>query len=158
MKTSFESSGNTGRIFESEILSTLPDTWRKEGFFDEAKSYEWVRQNQTWNPSDPTNKIANELHYKVAEQLGLDDVNELKFYSALGSPLDYFYGVDAFFEIGNSTFTLDLSINPHKKEAKADMVVHEEVLDDEKELDNLAVTIGRYLKKRQSEVNLREAA
>lgn len=154
MKSNFE--GYTGRTFESDVLPSLQETWKQEGYFDEAKSYEWVRNNQPWNPSDPDNKIANELHFQVAQKLGLDDVNELKFYSAIGSPLDFFYGIDAFFEIGDSTFTLDLSINPHKEVAKADMVIHEKDLFDEKSIEELATTISRYLKKRREEVSLRK--
>src|SRR4051812_45780948 len=119
---SFEG-GYTGRMFEGEILPRLSDEWRRQGYFNEEKSYKWVKEHQIWDPSDPTNKTANDLHYKVAEKLGLDNVGELKFYSALNSPLDYHYGIDAFFEVGNDRCTIDLSINPHKEIAKADMVI-----------------------------------
>ena len=145
------SEGYTGKIFESEVLPSLSDSWKDEGYFDEERSFECVRNHQEWNPSDPNNKVANELHYKVAEKLGLDDVNELKFYSALHSPLDKYFGIDAFFEINGALFTLDLSINPHKDVAKADIVVTEKDLHDEKELDNLSQTIARYLQKRSGQ-------
>ena len=151
--------GYTGKMFESEVLSRLSDSWRREGYFNMSKSYEWVRNNQIWNPSDPDNKTASDLHFKIAEKLGLENVNELKFYSALNSPLDYHYGVDAFFEIGDSVVTIDLSLNPHKEVAKADIVVHENDLLDEQGIDALATTISTYIQSGKAEVNrLGEAA
>ena len=147
IRNTFEG-GYTGRMFEDDFLPRLSDDWRNEGYFDEARSFQWVRDHQEWDPSDPSIKTSNELHYKVAEKLGLDDNNDLKLYSALNSPLDYHFGIDAFFEWGDANFTLDFSTNPNKDMAKADMVVHEKDLLNEKELDTLATTISNFLKQR----------
>ncbi len=141
--------GYTGRSFENDILLPLPDSWRNEGYFNEEKSYQWVRDHQPWNPSDPTVKVANELHFQVASAMGLEDVNELKLYTALNSPLDYHFGIDAFFEIDGETFTLDFSVNPHKEEAKADMVLHELDVLTEKGMEEAAATIAKYLGRRR---------
>jgi hypothetical protein len=138
--------GYTGRLLESEILPALSDSWRSEGYFSEQKSYQWVRDHQTWNPSDPENRLANDLHYLVAEKLGIEDFNQLKFYSAINSPLDYFYGVDGFFEIDGERFTLDITANPHKSTHKADYVVHEDISTDEGRQE-LSIVIATYLKK-----------
>ena len=143
-------SGLTGRLFESEVLPRLSDAWRHQGYFDEKRSFDWVRQNQEWNPSDPSNKIANNLHCSVAEKLELDDYNELKFYSALNSPLDYYYGIDAFLELDGDVYTLDLSINSHKEEAKADMVVSEHDLMTDEGIEDLANRIARFYSKKRA--------
>ncbi len=128
MKNNFE--GYTGRLLEGELLMPLLGTWKGEGYFTEERSYDWVKKNQPWNPSDPSNKMANDLHYLVGEKLGLEDFNDLKLYSALGSPLDLYFGVDAFFEYGDAKITLDITANPHKTEHKADYIIHEDLLTD----------------------------
>ncbi len=61
----------------------------------------------------------------------IGNFNDLKLYTAIGSPFDIFYGVDAFFEYGDAKVTLDITTNPHKTEHKADYIIHEDLLTDE---------------------------
>lgn len=139
--------GYTGRLLENEMLPMLSDSWRSEGYFSEERCYRWVKDHQEWDPSDPSNRLANDLHYLVAEKLGIienDKINDLKFYNAVNSPLDYFYGVDAFFEIGDARFTLDITTNPHKLTHKADYVVHEDITTDQGR-EELSKIIAEYL-------------
>jgi hypothetical protein len=51
---------------------------------------------------------------------------EIRFYTAVYSALDIFHGVDAFIEIGEVIVTVDVTINPQKTAAKADVVYHAE--------------------------------
>lgn len=146
-------SGYTGGLFEDDISPPVTDeNWDSKKFYSKEESLEWVKEHQPWNPSDPNlpeqnlNHIANDLHYKVAEALGLEDVNELKFYTARNSPLDRFYGIDAFFEWNGALFTIDFTVNKHKKEYKADIIVSEEDVDSEASMDALANTVAKYLK------------
>ncbi len=150
-----EKSGYTGGLSESEILTSLPDTWKDEGYFDEARSYEWVKKNQPWNPTDPSNKIANDLHFLVAQQLDLENLNDLKFYTALHSPLDIHHGVDAFFEIGDTRFTLDFSLK-HKIDHKADYLVNEDMTT-EVGREALSKIVAQYLKRNLSQSRLQAA-
>jgi hypothetical protein len=81
------------------------------------------------SPSDPETPFANNLHATIAENLNLDNYEHLGYYSALGTELDRFHGVDAFFElrvVGRRDplrVTVDLTFNPHKDEYKADIIL-----------------------------------
>lgn len=45
-------------------------------------------------------------------------------YTAIHSAFDIFHGVDAFVEVGRTIVTLDVTLNPEKVVAKADVVYH----------------------------------
>jgi hypothetical protein len=94
----------------------------------------WQKIIQNIYPEDPTmpkKKWSKDLYNFVAEKLGLDidDMENLKFYRTLGTDLDRM-GVDCFFVFNNpitkkeADFTIDLTINPQKDEAKANMVIN----------------------------------
>ncbi|MEK7621833.1 MAG: hypothetical protein AAB415_01510 [Patescibacteria group bacterium] len=116
--------GYTGHLFEEEVLGTGWASWDLRNYvpFDEALTL--VRSHQNWNPSDPTTRRANDLHAEVALALELENWQELCFFSALKSPLDFFHGVDGFFEFRGRVVTIDLTTNPHKDRAKARFVLH----------------------------------
>jgi hypothetical protein len=124
------SDGLTGHLFESQVLGECRVKW-DGSYRSYASSMELVRANQPGDPMDPATRTANDLHALVAEQLGLDDYAKLGFYTAVRSPLDFFHGVDAFFEFQGVVVTMDLTLNPHKDEAKAHIVIHP------KDLENL---------------------
>src|SRR6185369_4444565 len=94
-----------------------------------AESMDLVRKNQPCDPSDPDPRCANDLHALIAEKLGLDDFSELKLYTAVGSPLDFWHGIDGFFEFRGHVLTIDLTVNSHKDSGKANMIVHPDDLD-----------------------------
>jgi len=59
--------------------------------------------------------------------LGLDDYSKLKIYTAIGSHLDVYHGVDAFFEVEINgklhRVTLDVTFNKNKEDGgRADVV------------------------------------
>lgn len=147
-----------GQEIEESLLGkvTAPENIEKMKSIDyityeSAKNL--VKRMQRWSdPSDPEPGFANDLHASLAEELNLDDFSELKYYTAVGSKLDYFHKVDAFFEWEVPNFdqkkcialvTVDLTINPNKLKSgmyKADILVFidDDVLDDkEKYLRNM---------------------
>ncbi len=123
-------SGYTGHLFEREVLGTCLVKWDGTTHLSFSQSMELVRNNQPSDPSDPEPRTINDLHAHIAVSLGLDDWSALKFYTAVGSLLDVKHGVDGFFEFAGRVVTLDLTINPHKDEWKADMIIHPADLDD----------------------------
>lgn len=93
---------------------------------------EWVKNHQPWNPHEPhkisfTEKrgprnvmvestVPTDLHYFVAEKLGLEDYSGLTFYTCTGTPLDTVYGIDGFMEWNGVRITLDITKNSGKLE------------------------------------------
>ena len=132
-----KNTGYTGKLFEGEVLGECKVAW--DGYMSYKGSMELVRENQPWDPSDPESRVANDLHASVAITAGIEDFEELKLFTALGTPLDYFHGVDAWFEFRGSVLTVDVTTNRHKDEYKADMVIHLDDLDEE----NLSETAAR---------------
>ena len=80
--------------------------------------------HQPWDPSDPEPRFASDLHASVALALGLDDWSTLKFFTAVGSALDHFHGVDCFFVFKGKIVTIDVTVNSEKLIGKADMVLN----------------------------------
>lgn len=79
------------------------------------------------DPSKPQKPFAKDLHAKICDSLGLKNEN-LRFYTAVGSPADYYKGVDAFFDLivdGRVyTVTMDITMNPDKFDGwKADVII-----------------------------------
>jgi len=83
--------------------------------------------------------LADDLYNKVGEIMGFEDRDEddnflnLKFYTAVGSKLDYSFGIDGFISytyIDKETdeekeiiISLDLTLNKYKSNAKADIIL-----------------------------------
>lgn len=137
--------GYTGRLFEEEILGEIHVSW--DGYMTYNRSLEYAKEHQEWDPSDPETPKANDLHALVAIALNLEDWSNLKFYNAVDTPMDYFHGVDCFFEFDGEIVTIDLTVNPHKREYKADLIVHPDDLE-EKKIRNLAYFISNLLQKK----------
>ncbi len=139
--------GYTGRLFEEEILGRCRGEWNGEAFWTFQSSIRFAAKNQPrgWDPTDPPLRSANDLHASVALALGLDNWEELRLFSAIGTPADLFYGTDGFFVFRGKVVTLDVTINPHKEDWKADVVVHERELHDRSGLARLAETIAEFL-------------
>jgi len=148
----------TGSLFESEILAECTCVW------DNDKSYkpymvcvELVKKNQPkhWDPSSPTSRAANDLHALVVEALKLQDYDCVKLYTALHSPLDRWHGVDCFIEYNGKIVTIDLTVNPHKTDYKANVVLHEaDVYNSEGRVNKKRL---RYKAQTIAELLLREA-
>jgi len=101
--------------------------------FDEALNIARRSQPEGYDPADPNMKFgfANDLHAVIAEKLSPEDYSKLKLYTAVNSHLDIYHSSDAFFELETSDpatgrkfyaiVTLDVTLNPQKREGKADV-------------------------------------
>lgn len=137
---------------------------------DEKKALimEWVKKNQpeNWDPSNPvffkksntehretSNTIASNLHTGVAEALGLENYDELKFYSSLHTPVDTLYGVDCFFEFEGVTLTVDVTVNESKIDSgvrveKADWLLTLNDPENNEEIESEAKRIAKAIRRK----------
>ncbi len=130
MNKYFQCSGETGHIVEEEILGSCHVQWDGKMYFKYAESMELARKSQTGDPSAPTLFGASTLHSAVVKEMKISDPRQLRLYSAVGSPLDRFHGVDGWFEFQGVVITFDLTLCEQKDQAKANVVVHAQELDD----------------------------
>jgi hypothetical protein len=98
---------------------------RKTKFRKAVKIVKDIQDILEWNPRSPSTEVAQMIYKNIC--VGLNKYScKLCFFSALGTALDYRYGIDCFFtlEIGGreSIVTVDLSIRK-KREQKADIVI-----------------------------------
>lgn len=126
----------TGKMAEEEIMGATelnPEhplykkAKQNKGYLSFNDSLRLARESQVGDPSDPESGIANDFHAAVAETLKEDDYEKVRFFSALGTPLDVYHGVDGFFEHNGIIVTLDATINPNKDKdsIKADIILEE---------------------------------
>lgn len=105
----------TGRQFEKEFLGHC--LWHWQGNVPFEKALNRVKESQPWDPTDPgleANSLANNLHAYVCLELGLEDWSQVALYTAIGSPLDRWHGVDGFFEFKGEVVTIDVTTDPRK--------------------------------------------
>lgn len=135
-------SGYTGHLFEEEVLSVCPISrtdWDGTGYVSFRKSCVMVREHQP--AALPI--TARRLRNRVAEQVG-NGGEHVRLFTAVGTPLDLFHGVDAFFEFKGIVVTIDLTINPHKDSGKAYFILNED--DITTNLPETAARIAREIK------------
>jgi hypothetical protein len=118
-----------GDVFQTEVLGRCKAPFK--GHMQWREAAEQVRKHQPAKKTQIVEALEREF-----EQNGLPVV----FYTAVGSALDYFHGVDGYFEFRGVVVTIDVTINSEKTSAKADLVVHP---DDLKNIRVLAARIGR---------------
>ena len=126
--------GYTGKIAESEVLgeTAKPEYEKKmamEGYITYDQAMDLVKDFQPFqDPTDPyENRFPQDVHATLADLLKLQNFSQLRYYTAIDSPLDRLHSVDAFFELdlGNGQcmrVTLDMTQNPNKEDYKADVV------------------------------------
>lgn len=113
--------GYTGKLLEEEILGHCLHIG--EGYLSYQKSMKAVKNSQPGDPSDPKSRVAGDLFSHVAIALELEDWKQLKLYTAIGSSLDHFHSVDAFFEFKGHVVTFDLTMETSKDEYGADFIL-----------------------------------
>ncbi len=135
----------TGREFEEKVVGHC--LWQWQGYTTREKAMARVRNSQpeSWDPTDPEPDIANNLHAYICIKLGLEEWSEVAFYSAVGSPLDRWYGIDAFFQFRGEVVTIDLTTNPKKRQYKADLIVHPYMVE-RSELEQLGQQIAHLFR------------
>jgi hypothetical protein len=145
-----------------KMLSGSEDVAATKGFLPFQKAVRFVKTFQPGtDPTMPSTKVARDLLDFVAEELDIDpdseEAEELKFYTAVGSPLDRFHGVDAFIEYEDKRALIDVTMNPKKRfedssgnriimEQLPDYGVKEERADYERELRKYARAVVKILR------------
>lgn len=143
----------------------------KESYVPFKEAFELVKMFQpidreTKKPQDPTHpkeSFPKDLRVAIADALGLttiEELNRVKYYTAVGSHLDTFHGVDAFIELEGKTpgesriVTFDVTLRTEaaaKKGAKANVIIRELNPEDIKkylkEVDEIADRAIPFLKK-----------
>ena len=107
----------------------------------------WREAAKLVRKSQPAKKtlLANRLEVEVGRQLG----EAVQFFTAVHSAMDVFHGVDGFFEFHGVVVTIDVTINPRKDCGKADMIIHQD------EIENLFVLAGRIARELNSRLSRR---
>lgn len=127
-----------GCEYEVEVLGRCAAPYT--GRMQHTAAVELVKKNQPAKKSQTVASLEHEF-----KRRGL----AVKFYTAVGSALDFHESTDAFLEFNGMVVTIDLTLNPDKEVSGADVVVQP---DDLKNLSALAARIGReFITKMQKE-------
>lgn len=104
----------------------------RTGYLPFGKAVELAQKFQPGDPTNPKKDYLRELLFAVQEKLDIDPDDEpdsVRAYTAVGTPLDKFHGVDAFIskkgERKDILVTLDATLRPEKINEgwKADLMV-----------------------------------
>jgi len=109
-----------------KLLDDLQERYKfRDGIPGFEPSMDFVKKFQpkeTWtegNSNRPQIKLAGDLYDAICRWLAVkpdDPENGLRFYTAVGSPLDYIHGVDAFFQFGETRVLIDVTKNVKNKQ------------------------------------------
>jgi hypothetical protein len=145
----YENTGYTGKLFEEEAFGRCGGSWDGKTHLDFDDSIEYAKANQPpgWRTTDPAPRFSGDLFATVALKLGLEDWSELKLYSAVGSPLDRFHSIDAFFEYKGEIVTVDVTLDDAKKEYRADFIINPNTTDFEIAAIGIADRMNYRIKK-----------
>ncbi len=116
------------------------------------------------DPTNPEKPFPRDLRIAIADALGLvtmEELERLRYYTAVGSPLDTFHGIDAFVELEGKTpkeksqfVTFDITLRTEasaKQGANANVIIRQLTTEDTKkylkELDEIAAQAAPFLKK-----------
>lgn len=103
-----------GCVFEVEVLGRC--MCKCTGKPEKQTAFAQVRQHQ------PTRKTSTVVALECAFENALG--MPVRFYTAVGSALDFYYGIDAFIEFNGQIVTIDLTMNDEKVCGRADVIVH----------------------------------
>jgi hypothetical protein len=126
----------SGRLFEFDVLGApiTKSAWykragelgaAKNGYLSYEKSVQLAREFQRDDPVNPSQNFVKDLRLAIIEKmmdrgyLARGNEDHVKFFSALGTPLDIFHGIDAFVEFadgvnGSHIVTLDETTDHEK--------------------------------------------
>jgi hypothetical protein len=115
----------TGKTVERELFETVEHAPEAPSYLRYREAIELVRTLQPGNPKDPKPDFAYEVFVRLERLLGIENQERLSFYTAIGSALDHYHGVDGWFELDDGgQVTVDLTANQNKTAYKADIVFH----------------------------------
>lgn len=125
---------DSGRLFEATLLGHCGS--QGQGYIPWKEAARLVRGHQPREMRPTPARLLAEVQRLVGR------LAEVRFCTAVGSTLDTFHSVDAFFEIPacGLMVTIDVTLNSQKTSARADLVLHAEDFED---LPALAVRVAR---------------
>ena len=130
-----ELAGYTGKTFEREVLGECK-VRVIHGKLKFNRLVSQIRWNQPENPYYPTRERSN-FHRAVASELEGRGVHgsALGLFTAVGTPLDRYHGIDGFFSFEGIMVSVDCTLDPNMDPSpRARVVVHgEDMLDGYKE-------------------------
>lgn len=113
-----------GRGFEREVLGhTVRDMDPKlrylwvNDFKEGVRRIRRIQDRLGWDPSCPKTELGRCIFEVVASKLRRE--GNLYFFDAIGTVLDFKWGIDCWFECGGRIATVDLTVRPYKKHFKA---------------------------------------
>lgn len=127
-----------------------------EYFVDRNSAFELAEKFQPINretgepadPAEPQKPLLRDLKEEVGDQLsglGVKD-EDIKVYTAVGTPLDTLHGVDVFFKIKDLRITIDITKRESKENSKADIMIYGELPDPAFNEDEYLERIGEIAK------------
>jgi hypothetical protein len=81
-----------------------------------------IQPDLDWNPTKPKTPLSESIFRRVASKLPTR-VASLYLFSAIGTELDLYWGIDGWFEFGDRFVTFDLTSGVFKKHFKANYVL-----------------------------------
>jgi len=125
--------GYTGHLYEIEVLGQCEGPWDGKSYMTYEASMAFAECNQ------PARKqpAARNLQTAVSDLMG----GTVEFFTAVGTPLDRFHGVDAWLVFEGHVVTIDVTLNSDKDVAKAHIVFNPHEMD----FDDLAALAAREL-------------
>lgn len=105
-----------GADFEVEVLGR--STIKFHGYMTFVDAMQEVRKHQPARKAPAIVAIEREF-----EKRG----EKIEFYTAVGTALDLYHGVDGFFVFRGTVLTVDVTLNPNKIAGKADIILGEEI-------------------------------
>ncbi len=136
----------TGRLFEEEFFGIC--SGYSIGYMSYRRAMDAAKRSQPvgWDPKDPPTETANNFHARVCLALekitGLEEWSEVELWSAIGSALDRFHGIDGWFQFRGRVVTIDLTLDPQKESGRADFVLHPEDLESNPVIQSIAEALG----------------
>jgi hypothetical protein len=99
---------------------------KDDAYMPMAQAIEFVKKHQP--NSLERSRVVKDLRAKVVALCG-DTGTPVKFFTGVGTPLDTYHGIDAFFEQGGRIATIDISLR-EKESYKADVLLLATFADD----------------------------
>jgi len=102
-----------------------------------------AKKFQPGDPGNPKRAFARDLRIEIIDLLGLTeekDMDRIKFYTAIGTPLDKWHSIDGFFEIEQENgppvmITMDATTITEKEKIQRGQEIKADILISDKELD-----------------------
>lgn len=109
-----------GALWEQEVFGQAacdrdqPPYRQFDSALSEVLTVNWQKTVQHWDPDKPSTEIGYQLFQAVESFLPVLPQRVLRLYSAIGSALDYYHGIDGVFYWRGQKAYIDLTVNDDK--------------------------------------------